>query len=576
MLTIEDIREGKVKGNANLALVKKHQDWVRMHADTRLSPAATTPYAAFLGMVNRIISPEKIETFRALLRDPLPTTELVNEIFDRLHRVFEGKNPSFNYQFEKTEYADDWEWYRQEVLHEPEVWRNMAWDYYRTEPNSIVVVDMPREGEDDKEDKYPQPYFYFVSADYIVDYKTDNKGVIEWVMYKDPDGNKLYVIDEQYYRVFECNSENATGIGDIEVEAEHGLGFCPATFLVTTPVSLSTPDVKKSPITDVLSELDWYLFYDISKKHLDTYGSYPIYSGYERVCDYKEEVHQGDKVVMHHCKGGIMVDDYDEVILTTGGEPKRCPVCGGHRIAGAGGFWEVPVPNTNEGIPDMRNPVQILAVDHHSLDYNTKELERKKGEIITACVGVDGDMLNEFSVSETQVDANYEKMSTKLLCVKRDFEQAEIFVDRVCCMLRYGKMFTALDINYGTEFYSGNTTYMRKRYNTAKEGGASETDLMALRRQVAETEYRNNKLQLQRQIILTDLEPYPGKSSDEVFKLFEKGLVPAEIMSVKADFEGLIRRFERENGNVINFGSAMDYDKKIEKITQILKYYVKD
>lgn len=576
MLTVENIRK-RAQGRRNeLGLMRKHQDWVKMHCDTRLDLTGSEALTSFLGMVGGLLTDEKMEMFRSLLRSPLPTTALTGVIFDRLSRVFEGRDPSYNYQFEKREYADDWEWYRSEVLKEPEVWRNKGWNFYKTEPNSILVVDLPVEGRTDKEDAYLQPYFYWVTLDDLVDYDTDDNGGLRWVMYKDERQHVMHVVDETSYRVFEMHAVRDTATGDIigkeVVHNEHGLGYCPAIFFVDTPVSLSTPDVKRSAVTDVLSELDWYLFYAVSKKHLDTYGSYPIYSGYERMCDYQDEVHDGETALHRHCQGGVLCDDYDNALRNPDGSLLRCPKCGGHRIAGAGSFVEIPAPV--DGMPDMKNPVQILTVDRGSLDYVQDEMGRLKRELIQTCVGVDADTLGDFSVGEHQVDANFESQGTILIRLKKVFERAQEFVDATCCRLRYGRGFVSCDIDYGTEFYATSTAQMRKRYKEAKSGGASDADLQALRRRVIETEYRNDKLQMQRMLILDDVEPLAGLGRTEALNMYNQGLVDEYDMRVKANFDALVRRFELENGNVLNFGLQLGYDKKIEKIKETLKRYV--
>ena len=63
------------------------------------------------------------------------------------------------------------------------------------------------------------------------------------------------------------------------IDSPHDLGYTPARFFWNEAISLREPDVKASPLTEQLESMDWYLFYHISKRHLDMYGSYPIYSG---------------------------------------------------------------------------------------------------------------------------------------------------------------------------------------------------------------------------------------------------------------------------------------------------------
>ena len=104
----------------------------------------------------------------------------------------------------------------------------------------------------------------------------------------------------------------------------------------------------------------------------------------------------------------------------------------------------------------------------------------------------------------------------------------------------------------------------------------SEADLDALLQQIIETEYRNNPQQMQRMIILGDLEPYRHLTRDEVQRLYDKQLVTIEELLVKLNFADFIRRFERENMNIITFGENIDYQKKIDTIKQRLMDYARE
>ena len=134
----------------------------------------------------------------------------------------------------------------------------------------------------------------------------------------------------------------------------------------------------------------------------------------------------------------------------------------------------------------------------------------------------------------------------------------------------------AANINYGTEFYLYDVSELRERYAKARENGASEAELDALQAQIIETEYRHNPLMMQRMITLSALEPYSHMSREEVVELADKGIISREDMLVKLNFASLVKRFERENINVTEFGSEIPFDKKIEIISNTLRNYVSE
>lgn len=531
---------------------------------THVTPFICQPTTEFLAWVERLIPNDKFKIFKSLFRYPVITNEVTGIVFDKLSRVFDGRNPALNYQFMSSEQRDDWEYYRQEVLKEPTIWQTKGWEYFQTEINSVLIVDLPTEQKPGT--KYPEPYFYWLTIDQVIAYDVNPEtGFMEYIIFRQPD-NRIAVIDDEFYRVYSEDKDH--NIGSLLVESKHDLGYTPARFFWNVPLSISDPDIKASPLTRELETLDWYLFFHISKRHLDLYGAYPIYSGYEQNCDYSNS-ETGDM-----CDGGFLKDRNGNYKFDSSGLLLRCPKCGDKRIAGVGSFVEVPIPGENQ--PDLRNPVQMLGVDTSSLEYNVKEVERLKENILRATVGVNDDFANTQAVNEKQVDAFFESQTTILTRIKKGFESAQQFIDETVCRLRYGNAFVSAKINLGTDFYVVTPTELRNKYKLAKESGASESELDALQNQIIETEYRHNPTQLQRMLILAELEPYRHLTRNEVINLYEKQIIPVEAMQVKLNFANFVRRFERENTNILEFGTLIPYDKKISIIADKLREYAKE
>lgn len=523
----------------------------------------TQALSDFLGMVEHLIPHDKFLIFQTLFRFPVKTNEVMSEVFDKLSRIFEGRNPAYSYQFATTEQRDDWEWYRQEKLGEPTVWATKGWEFFQTEINSVLIVDLPTEQQ--AGDRYPQPYFYWLPICDVVEFKVDRStGQMSYIIFRQKD-DTMAVIDDESYRIFRTKDDMPEG--EPLVENRHDLGYCPARFFWSEPMSLEYPDIKRSPVTKQLDNLDWFLFFSISKRHLDLYGSYPIYSGYEQDCDFHND-NTGD-----YCDGGFLKDSKGHWLWDANGLVP-CPKCHDHRITGAGSFVEIPVPV--EGQPDLRHPVDMLTVDRKSLDYNVDEEKRLRSTIITGIVGTNEEITTRDALNEQQIRANFESQSTVLNRVKKGFESAQQWVDETVCRLRYGSLFLSASISYGTEFYLFSTDELRDRYQKAKETGMSESELDALHQQIIETEYRNNPQMLQRMLILAELEPYRHLTRNEVASLYQTGIVSVEDYLVKLNFADFIRRFERENMNIIEFGSATAYDTKINTIREQLRAYAQE
>lgn len=561
MLSIDDIRKN-VKEQRKKSVINRaiyHQNRIRFHAQTALTPHVLQPTTDFLTYVQNLIPHDKFKVFKTLFRYPVKTNEITHICFDKLSRIFEGRNPVFNYQFANNELREDWEAYRLNILNEPKVWSVKGWEHFQTEINSVLVVDLPQEQKTDT----PEPYFYWLPIEDVIDFKA-NDTCMDYIIFRQ--GDKIVAIDDISYRVFEGKDKT---LGALISESAHNLGYCPARFFWSEPISLDDKDVKRSPLTNELESLDWFLFYHLSKRQLDMYGSYPIYSGYEQSCDYSNQ-ENGD-----YCDGGYLKNKQGFYKVDQAGVLMPCPKCGNKHIVGVGSFVEIPIPDGKEQ-PDLRNPIQMLSVDRNSLDYNVEEEKRLKNDIITAVVGTNEEITQRQALNEQQVQANFESQSTILNRIKKGFEEAQAFVDSTICRLRYGNAFINANINYGTVFYVYDANELRERYKTAKDNGASEAELDALQNQIVETEYRNDPTALRRMLVLAELEPFRHLTREEVVTLYDKGLITPEQLKLKLNFSSYIHRFERENLNVLKFGDNTDFNKKINIINSKLKEYARE
>lgn len=550
---------------ATISKAVRHQNRIKFHAQTNVTPLMCLPTTDFLAWVQNLIPHDKFKIFKTLFRYPVRTNEVTGICFDKLSRIFDGRNPAFNYQFMNSEQRDDWEYYRQDVLREPEVWSTKGWEFFKTEINSVLIVDLP--AEQNPADRYPAPYFYWLPIESVITFEANRTtGVMDWIIFRQHD-KRIAVIDNERYRIF--RESDGGNIGELLVDSPHDLGYCPARFFWSEPMNLQEPDVKQSPLTKELEALDWFLFFHISKRHLDMYGAYPIYSGYEQSCDFSN-AENGD-----YCDGGFLKDKQGYYRLDQAGLLMRCPKCGDKRIIGAGSFVEIPIPDGDKQ-PDLRNPVQMLTVDRGSLEYNVEEEKRLRENIITAVVGQNEEVTQREAFNEQQVMAAFESQSTVLNRVKKGFESAQQFVDETVCRLRYGSLFVSAKVNYGTEFYLYDANELRNRYKAAKESGASEAELDALQNQIIETEYRNNQTQLQRMLILAELEPYRHLTRNEVLDLYGRNLITENELRIKLNFANFVRRFERENTNLLEFGTQIPFADKIRVITNKFNEYASE
>ena len=263
-LSIEEIKRkaSEQRKKQTIALALLHQNRLRFHSEVVPSTPALASWmyrgkqredisplfagregvaqalTDFLAMVQNLIPKDKFEVFKTLFRFPVITNEVLGVCFDKLSRIFDGRNPAFSYQFAATEQRDDWEWYRQEKLGEPTVWSTKGWSFFKTQINSVLIVDLPEEQE--AGDRYPQPYFYWLPIRDVIDFKADpTTGQMKYIIFRQ-DEDKIAVFDDEGRRVFKAKDNQ---VGEQLMEAKHDLGYCPARFFWNDPMSLDKPDI---------------------------------------------------------------------------------------------------------------------------------------------------------------------------------------------------------------------------------------------------------------------------------------------------------------------------------------------
>lgn len=562
MLEISQIRKRleSPKKASELKAAREHEARVRFHSETTWEARQSgTSLTRYLAWVQELIPADKFHIFSSLLRFPMPTVSLTDEAYKALEKVFDGRNAAELFEFTSPEAENDWMQYRADALNSPWVWREEGFEVMKGAINSLVVVDLPEMPSPG----LPEPYFYFLPVADVIDFEMRGDA-LAWVIFQQPD-DRIAVIDDTSWRVFKAEGRD---IRTLERESAHGLGYCPARFFWTTPITRTVPEVKRSPITNALGDLDWHLFFSVSKRHLDLYAPYPIYSGFAADCDYELET----EVTYEQCDGGFLKDREGRYILRNG-RIAECPACSKKRIAGVGSFVEVPAPSLENGNADLRNPVQITTVDRGSLDYNTEELQRQRVAFLEHVTGFAGERITAEAVNEKQVKAFFENRTNILRSLKKDFETIHQWTEETVCRLRYGAAFVSCTIDYGTEFYLLQADDLLDLYIEARDKGAGMLTLDLLHDQYLDTRFRNNPAELERARMIVDIEPLRHVSIEKAAELQGQGVVRPEEYAVKANFSSLLARFERENGTITRFDIASAYDARVRKIYETLISY---
>lgn len=537
------------KNAANLDRARNQEARLKFHAQIAESELyASSYYKDFLAFADGILTAsDKRTIFRKMLSFPIQTNDLIDTIADEYSKVFNAQDSYVGFKFEDSQTTQDFIEYLAEH-NDKEFWQRDVFNAMLTAINSIIVIDL----EQEQDDETPEPYYYLLSIDRVVDVEVNREGEIEYLIFREG-VEKYIVIDKQSYRVFYRSDDKFR----LVVDNAHNLGDAPARFMWSDNLEPSNPIVKQSPISSILSRLDWFLFLLTSKQCLDIYASFPIYWHYDSKCE------------VSGCKSGYIQRDYPDGSngLT------RCPSCEKNSLVGAGSVIGVPPPRNNDS-PDLKNPVGIVPAETKSLEYNVGEVERIENKLIEIATGK---MISptKQQLNEKQVASQYESQTNILGYIAQNFASAQKWVYETTAKLRYGDLFVSASVNNGTRFYLQTQGEVTKEYEDSRASGLPVYILQSQRNQINELQSKNNPTEKERLEILKFLEPYQDSTPKELLDLGVKESDPDGFL-LKINFTKFINQFELDYGNIVEFGSAIEFKTKIERIQTILDMYVKE
>jgi hypothetical protein len=576
-LSVSQIQEllKKPKNKKQIEAAQRQEQRLRLHCEPILEKDCLPDEAFrdFSAWAKSLITAEKFVRFAQLLTTPLHTVPVTKDIFNQLGKFLDAQDRFIKYEFIDSELQSDFNQYL-EKINDPDFWRTKGMDCLRVGINSVIVVDLPAEQLTTR----PEPYYYPVCIDNIIDVdyceRTDK---CEYVIYKqDKDAKYVIAIDDEFYR---CLEKQEDGSYKIEgEEAQHswydsngqrlrGLGYTPAISFYNQNISNTRQINKRGPLTDHLTKLDWLLFFVTIAKYYFMYGPFPI------VVSYEIEKNEFDQKNKEQADNTIYIPKAWSPYDLSAGDI-RDPKTDERNLIGAGSTMTVPSPK-RQGDPDMmENPIKVIEMTVDNLDWVKTYIRDLSSEIIEDCTGEDGDLLNQSQAKNAdQIQAAFERKTAVLTEIKQNFERAHKFVVGTCARLRYSYDYViSVTIDYGKEYFMKDAAALIADYESAVKAGLNIGYTSALRKAIISTKYKNNPDELARQSILLDVEPYPDLTWLQMITA-QLNLADPESFVIKVNFTTFIARFERENGNIVDFGSLIPYKTKIETIIKTLKTY---
>lgn len=533
---------------------------VRFHSEITYRDTLNEAVTEFLNWVSSLLPDYKAYMFKSLFRFPVKTVSLTDQMFEALEKLFDGRDVSRKIYMRSPEQEDDIMGFLKDKKFF-ESWRIKSFEAFRRRHNSILICDLPAKQSGDR----PEPYWYLLPIDRVVAME-GNQDRIDWILFHSGKDEMAH-FDGEAFQIIRLKDGTPISIAST---VPHDLGRTPAKFLIDDALnSEEEPFIKKSPLSPEISKLDWFLFHEIGKNHLDLYAGFPIYWGIEEDCDYEDVMN--DLV----CESGYLhvKSTGSYAIDRNRGSLRPCPACSNSRLNGPGSYNVIAAPGDKDD-PVIVPPVGIVQTDVASLKYNTEEHQRLRLELYTNVTGYGGDLKTDQAVNEKQVAASFDTRAGVLKKWKKEFEKSEAWLIWTLAELRNGPdSVLEVDSDYGTEFYLATPEEILKQYREGVAASDSPIVLTMLQDQYYETKHRHNPSHMSRVEILNSLEPLRHVPRSEVTAMLEMGAIEFEEYYLKINFASLIDKFERENVDVRQFGLALDYKSRIQAILKTLYAY---
>lgn len=590
-LTIEEINKHikKPKHETQIKKAIMHEQRIRMHTEAVLhKDEFTEAHNDFFRWVDGLIDEDKAGRLKQLCILPFPTNKLTKSIFAEYPRALSASNKYVKFNFSNQDEAleNDFSAYCSSLGVEDFFVKDGV-DILKKSINSFIICDIPKAGEEEVvqgiQDNKPKPYFSLLDICEVIDVDCEEDGTADWIIFKvDVSKEEKETIESRvayFDKYIQQTLVKYKGTSDYVAEIEpitHGIlveskPFCPAFKFWPALISDENEVNSESPITNSLSDLDTYLFWVLCKRYVKLYAEFPIYWGYRQKCDYRQELDGHDAI----CNHGFLTWTIE---TAQGFEERRkpCPSCSKQKFLAPGTFVEVEPPEIRDDA-DLRDPIGRLSGDVATIDLVEKYVKQLEYEIRYDCTGHTPESnnnkqaLNADQIS-TQVDAQVNILDD----LKLNFELTMWRLYSVLGSMRYKDKFIGVSLSLGNEYFLRSIEEVNKDYQSARDSGRPAYELARKREVMYQTELQNNPFELNRLVILQNLDPYPDDSPSSMKALGVDVSDPVGFI-IKLKFNSFILRFERENNtNIIMFGTSLSFDKKIQAIQESLIRYANE
>ena len=127
--------------------------------------------------------------------------------------------------------------------------------------------------------------------------------------------------------------------------------------------------------------------------------------------------------------------------------------------------------------------------------------------------------------------------------------------------------------NYGTEWFLLTEKQLQELFAGAKQSGLPESEIDQIYNLLIETKYKGQPQTIRKLMIENNLNPQPYNTTKECIELVDVEMMQPLDLYIKVNLIKFIKKFERENGSIVQFGIDITFEQKINIIYNTFKTY---
>jgi hypothetical protein len=468
------------------------------------------------------------------------TIEITSIILDNLNRWLSAQGTVKKADFKNPDKDKRF----QEVLNQ--VWHGTSFEDFLssfvkeaiyTEFNGFVLVDKPfiedteigkiqiREGiKRAYNEENLDPYLIFLSIGDIHDYYLWGDRVEYLIIKLDDKKKRFRIIDDEKDIIIDRTNDNKFSV---VTELKNELGYVPARMISSINATLLDNQVKTSPIDHIIPALDRYASCDADLRMQYIRHCYPKLAIVTKECT--------------RCGGaGKYADDANRteiVCQNCNGSGKEIPIS-------RDGVIGLPASLLPGDSPYPGAPATYISPDVESLRAAAEDLEKQRLDILYAGTG-DKNIIAESMNTATENMINSRSLEDRIAEISRMIEQLETFLKKAIKDLH--KEFASISdyeitVKYGKKIVLKNESELMKDIEQAKKSGMNYSYIQELQAELIYSKYKNNSTQLERMLLLNDIEPFAGFTLGEVLQM--RDFIDPKELRLKANFEALVDQLE--------------------------------